>query len=192
MRPNAPYMALRDIPIPDSYAFAARQGDDVFEDQRLNLGLVVGLDIEPQSGTAMERPAEDAERLDWQNYAVVRGVPYSEAANLDRDALVKRVRQAEKEGAPAEAYTMPEPADRKDRWQDYAAGQVVRRTQGRVTRDEARDRMKAMTKDQLVQAFGPDGDGGPTELYDAPAEGDASSQHSADPVADQGNPDPEK
>lgn len=98
MRAPAQYVALRDIKLPDSYAYAARAGDDVTESQRANLSLEVGLDVEPLTPDAMPKPPKDAPRSEWQSYAVVRGVPYAEAVDLDRDALMAAV---EAKDAPA-------------------------------------------------------------------------------------------
>jgi hypothetical protein len=120
----------------------------------------------------MERPADDADRAEWQNYAVVQGVPYEEAVNLDRADLVRRVDRApESEAAPGADAEPPAETDRKAVWVDYGAARVSRATEGRVTVAEARDRLSSATKAELMQAFGPEGDEGPDEWY--AHEGDA-------------------
>lgn len=209
MRPGADYVALRDIKAPDSYAYAARAGHDVTEMQRVNLHLTVGVDVLPLTTTAMERPADDADRRQWQDYAVVRGVPYDEAVNLDRAELLSRIKDAEKQDAePLSAGTMPGKTDKADRWREYAALEILRRTGGTVTHDEARERVKNRTRNDLIDAFGPDAapgaeadliatdqpPGPAAQTVDPPAASEAQSGRgrSADAVADQGNPVPEK
>jgi hypothetical protein len=174
MRPPAQYVALHDIQGQDTYAFAARTGDDVTEAQRVNLGLVVGVDISPLSPDAMQRPADDAPRSEWQNYAVVRGVPYSEAVDLDtaelRNRLETRDDDPDSDARSVNAGTRPAAGDKKDRWVDYAAIQIVQRTGGRVSTETAQARAAEMTKAELAEAFGEDGAGGPDELYADPSD----------------------
>lgn len=160
MRPHADYVALRDIKVPDSYAFAARAGHDVTEAQRINLNLIVGddpatADIAPTSPNAMNRPDDDADRLQWQNYAVVRGVPFDEAVNLDRSELVKRAGR-EPDAPTGTVALRPEPGDKKAAWVEHAVGRIMTETNGRVGPALARERAEAATKADLLAAFGPD------------------------------------
>lgn len=201
MRPNADYVALRDIKVPGSYAYAARAGDDVTEVQRINLGLAVGVDITPLTREAMPRPEAEADRRAWQDYAVVRGVPYTEAVNLDRGELIKRVESADKQEAePLNAGRMPEESARKDAWSEYAAIEVLRRTGGSVPLEEARERVKGKTKADLVEAFGPNAaPDAAAEYVTVPDRGspvggivNAPGARSGDAVAEQGRPDPEE
>jgi hypothetical protein len=150
-------MALRDIPnAPDSYAYAARTGDDMTEMQRRNLHLTVGVDVSPLTKDAMPRPADDAERVDWQNFAVVQGVPYEEAVNLDRAELMERLEVQETPEAPSAGGSgMPAETDLKAAWIDYAASEIFRGTAGQVTMEQGNERASAATKAELIAAFGP-------------------------------------
>jgi hypothetical protein len=187
MRPGADYVAMRDIRIPDSYAYAARAGDDVTETQRVNLRLVVGVDITPLTRDAMPRPEDDADRRAWQDYAVVRGVPYDEAVNLDRGELTKRVDAADKQLAePVNAGEMPAEGDPKADWAEYAAIEVLRRTGGAVSLEEARERVKGRTKADLVSAFGPNA--APDAASDLTTVSRGEPPVSGDAVAEQGRP----
>jgi hypothetical protein len=157
MRPPADYVALHDLQVPDTFVFAARTGDDVTEAQRVNLGLVVGVDVRPLRTDSMARPNDDAERSAWQDYAVVQGVPYTEAVDLDRAELIKRIDRQDEEG-PADPTTMPEPGALKAEWLEYAVVQVM--GAAGVIEQEARDRLAGLTKAELIDAFGPeDADG---------------------------------
>lgn len=159
MRPQAEYRALRDIKPDGSWALAFTVGQDVTEDQRANLGLVVGEDVTPITDTAMHRPADDDDRLEWQNYAVVRGVPLDEASALDRPELIKRVGNPPDDTNGAVPLA-PGEADRKALWAEYAAHRIVLDTAGRVDLGTARTRANAASKPDLVAAFGRDGTDG--------------------------------
>lgn len=187
MRAPAQYMALHDIQVPGSYAFAARTGDDVTEMQRVNLKLVVGVDVRPLTPEAMPRPADDADRGEWQNYAVVRGVPYEEAVNLDRGELLERIELAEDESEQqAVASGMPETDALKAAWVEWAETEILRSTAGQVSPQEAHDRAAGATKAKLIEAFGPEATAEARapflELPEPPAT-------SGDPVAEQARAD---
>jgi hypothetical protein len=159
MRPAAAYVLLRDYKVPDSpYAVALRAGDEITELGRVNAGLVVGLDVRPLSDAVMPRPADDAPRSAWQDYAVVRGVPYAEA--VDMDAAELRNRLETQDPAPEEnnAGDLPTEGDRKQRWVDYAVLSVMQSSGGQVNEETARDRVSGLTKADLIEIFGPDGD----------------------------------
>lgn len=158
MRPPADYVALRDIQIPDSYAFAARAGDDMTEVQRANRGLTVGLDVRPLRTDSMPRPADDADRKAWQDYAVVRGVPYAEAVNLDRADLLKRVDGMDDGdgGGESDLTAMPDQADLKARWHEYARLEVLREVGGTVPEETVQARLAELTKAELMALFGPE------------------------------------
>lgn len=189
MRPGDDYVALRDIRIPDSYAHAARAGDGVNETQRVNLHLIVGVDLMPLTRDAMPRPGEDADRRAWQDYAVVRGVPYEEAVNLDRSELLKRVESADKQLAdPINAGEMPAEGDSKAAWADYAAIEILRRTGGAVPLEEARERVKGRTKADLVSAFGSNAAPDAASDLTTVSSSDMPPVHSGDAVAEQGRP----
>lgn len=178
MRAPADYIAKHDIQIPGSYGFGYRTGDEMIEAARVNLGLVVGVDVDPLRPDVMARPADDAERSAWQDYAVVRGVPYAEAVNLDRQELQQRLEPGdETAAAEAEAVATPTDGDRKPVWVDYAASELTRRSGGRIDSDLARVRVAEATKADLIAAFGPDGDGGPAEWYAVPGEVEQVGPH---------------
>lgn len=156
MRPHAEYRALRGIKAEGSWAYAFQPGDDVTEDQRANLGLVVGEDVTPLSDNVMHRPADDDDRMEWQNYAVVRGMTVEEARTMDREELVAAV------GNPPDASNgtvplAPSASDRKALWAEFVAHRIVLDTRGEVDLGTARKRSNAATKDELVAAFGLDG-----------------------------------
>lgn len=175
MRPPAQYRALHDIQVPDSYAFAARAGDDVTEAQRQNLRLIVGddpafADITPLTASAMERPDDEADRMEWQNYAVVVGaVSFEDAQALDRPALIKAVGKDPGLGEGITALR-PTDGDRKGLWVAYAA-ETLTRDHG-WTLDEARARAESYTKGDLQAAFG------------EPANGDKLTEIAARPQAE--------
>lgn len=176
MRPPADYLALHDIKIPDSYAYRYRAGDELTELARVHLGLVVGVDVEPLRTDAMARPADDADRATWQDYAVVRGVPYTEAVNLDRKELMARLETAEDPADPANAGAQPAEADRKQRWVDYAVLEIIRATGGQVSQEQAADRLAEMTKADLIAVFGPEPDEARRAELTAVPEADPSGQ----------------
>jgi hypothetical protein len=153
MRPPADYTLMHDLPIPGTYAAALRAGDEITEQGRVAAGLVVGIDVLPLRDDVLARPGDDDPRAAWQDYAVVRGVPYDEAVNLDAAELRTRV-DAEPEGAREAA--MPETGDRKNVWQDFAVTQIVGATGGKVDAGTARDRISPLTKAELMEVFGPD------------------------------------
>lgn len=149
------YVLLHDLRIPNSYAVSLREGDKITEAQRSTGNLRVGLDVAPLSRASMARPDDEADRVVWQDYAVVRGIPYDEAVNLDRADLISRA-DAEPDPEPVvEAATPPAEADRKALWVDFAAQQMLLAGRG-FTLDGARDRAQAATKAELMAAFGPD------------------------------------
>jgi hypothetical protein len=156
MRPPADYRALRHITPEGSWAAAFNVGDDVTEDQRRNLRLVVGEDVTPLSDTVMHRPADDDDRAEWQDYAVVRGVPYDEARTLDRAELITRVGNPPDDSNGAVPLA-PAASDRKAVWAEFAAHRIVLDSRGQVDLGAARTRANAASKDDLIAAFGPDG-----------------------------------
>jgi hypothetical protein len=157
MRPPADYKALRDLKVPGSaYAFAAREGDDITENARDNAGWVVGLDVEPLRDDVMERPADDAPRSTWQNYAVVRGVPYAEAADLDRKELQKRL-ETQPEEPPADAGAMPAESDLKAAWVEYAVTELTKADPA-VDPEQVRTLANKRTKQELIDIFGANSD----------------------------------
>lgn len=117
------YRMLHDLPIPNSYAVGLRAGDQITEQQRETGGLVVGKDVEPLDSDVMARPEDDADRAAWQNYAVVRGVPYDDAINLDRDQLIAREEVA---------ATAPKPAPRKTATKADTAKSDTAKTDGKA------------------------------------------------------------
>lgn len=201
MRPPADYTLLRDFKVPGSpYVTALRAGDEITEAGRLNAGLVVGLDVTPLRDDVIARPADDAPRSAWQDYAVSRGVPYTEAADLDAAELRSRLETQESPAAADNAGTMPEPGDRKQRWADYATLEIVHQTGGQVAPDTARERVSGLTKAELVDKFGPDStDEARADLLTVPgsfhlggplgdlviADDPATPERPADPVAEQ-------
>lgn len=157
MRPPADYVALRDLKAPGSdYVYALRTGDELTEIARANSGWVVGVDVQPLRDDSMPRPADDAPRSAWQDYAVVRGVPYSEAVDLDTAELRERIETQPE--AEEETGVRPEPGDRKAAWVSYAISEIVRETGGQVDEGTARDRAASLTKAELIEVFGEDGD----------------------------------
>jgi hypothetical protein len=158
MRPPADYVALRDLKIPGSdYAYALRAGDELTEIARANSRWVVGVDVAPLRTDSMPRPADDAPRSAWQDYAVVQGVPYSEAVDLDAAELRERI-ETRSDDAPTAAGQVPEAGDRKAAWVDYATSEIVRESAGQVDEATARERAGSLTKADLVEVFSPDGD----------------------------------
>ena len=183
MHTETHYVLLHDLTIPNSYAVALRQGDQITEVQRATGNLRVGLDVAPLSRASMARPDDGADRVTWQDYAVVRGVPYSEAVNLDLADLRERA-DAEPEPAPqVEAGAMPAEADRKAVWVDYAAARML--TLGRdFTPDTARDRAQTATKAALMAAFGPQATDADLEAF--LADSDQQDGDAAEPEKVQG------
>jgi hypothetical protein len=168
MRPPADYVVNRDVRIPGTYAYALRTGDEITEAGRQQRGLVVGVDVTPLRNDVMARPADGDPRSAWQDYAVVQGVPYAEAVDLDAAELRNRIETQADAPEPANAGEMPDASDRKAAWVDYAALQIVGATGGQVDVDTARDRAADRTKADLIEAFGPDAQDPQTDERFAP------------------------
>lgn len=158
MKPKADYVALHDVQIPNSYAFAARTGDELTADVAENLGLVVGLDITPLRADVVPEPDADADRLAWQAYAVQVGVPYAEASLLDlKDLKSQSKKYAADAGKQAEVAAsvgvMPEASAPKAAWVEYAAAELAKvGADPEFARQHAADHTKA----DLITALGPD------------------------------------
>jgi hypothetical protein len=154
MRAPADYVALRDLKVPGSdYAYTARAGDEITEAARGNSGWVVGQDVRALRPDSMPRPDDADDRRAWQDYAVVRGVPYAEALTLDRADLMARVDSMGEEAPEAEPLAQPEDKASKAAWVDYAAALLETRNPAGAT-DDLRASLQDMTKAELVATFG--------------------------------------
>lgn len=157
MRATPHYVLIRDFKVPGSdFAVALRTGDEITEEQRATAGLIIGLDVTPLSADVVARPGDDADRAEWQDYAVARGVPYAEAVNLDvKDLQAREEVQADPEPVVPD---MPEASAVKATWVEYGAQQSVLAGQGRVTLEQARAGLADRTKADLIEIFGPNPD----------------------------------
>lgn len=165
VRPLADYTAARNIPDPNAFAintFAYREGDDVQAGAVENWGLVVGEDVFPARHGLRARPAANASRADWEDYAVHEGVPLAEARELTRDELAKRIPEEEEGptgmallgGIGRDTQPVDEPVDenapppltaKKDAWVTYAVEQ----------RGWTKEDAELRTKVDLVAELGP-------------------------------------
>lgn len=158
MRPPADYVVLRDLRGPGSdFAYAARAGDEITEDTRANAGWTVGADVRAMRPDSMPRPDDADDRRAWQDYAVVRGVPYSDAVALDRADLISRIDSLGDQPAEDAAPEVPEEKAAKSAWVDYAVAETTF-FHPDADADAVRERAGAMTKADLVATFGPEAD----------------------------------
>lgn len=94
VRPMYDYTALHRIPALGPVAYYQR-GDDVQAAVVEQLGLVVGEDVVPARADVIPRPADNAKRAEWVDFAVGQGMPRDEADDL----TVAELRDRYPEGA---------------------------------------------------------------------------------------------
>lgn len=81
VRPMYDFTALHRIPTSGPVAYYQR-GDDVQAAVVEQLGLVVGEDVIPANADVIPRPADNAKRAEWVDYAVGQGMDRAEADDL--------------------------------------------------------------------------------------------------------------
>jgi len=86
MPARAEYRALGTIQVNGVNAYQA--GDDVFASAVENLGLEVGVDVEPSGEQVLEKPAKNASRDKWAAYARDQGLAQEDVDDMGRDELV--------------------------------------------------------------------------------------------------------
>jgi hypothetical protein len=80
MRPRADYAALHTIMVGGVIGY--HTGDEMVADVVDNLHLVVGEDVRALRPDVIPRPADDAPRAEWAQYAAGQGVAQDELDNL--------------------------------------------------------------------------------------------------------------
>lgn len=88
MRPRADYVALHTINVDGVVGY--REGDEMIADVVDNLGLEVGVDVQPLRDDVVPRPAGNATRAEWARYAIGQGLPAGDADDMTRDELRDR------------------------------------------------------------------------------------------------------
>jgi hypothetical protein len=86
MPARAEYRALETIQVNGVNAY--QPGDDVYAAVVENLGLEIGVDVEPARLKLIEKPAKNASRAAWAAYALDQGVSAEDVDGMGRDELV--------------------------------------------------------------------------------------------------------
>jgi hypothetical protein len=135
------FTALDSIPAPGTTVFGYRRGDAVGADVVESWGLVVGqhvcegdLSDDAPGAVPMQRPGPEANRADWEAWAVANGMDADVAAEAPMEDL-------QAEGTP-EADSADRPADsaKKAEWVDFAVSRGLdRETAEGKTKAELQD-----------------------------------------------------
>lgn len=166
MRTREEFLAMHTINV-GGYA-GYRAGDGITRDVVERLGLTVGVDVRPANADVVPRPAGNARRADWEAYALGQGLDSEEIDSMSVTDLRNRfpegaptaeptvdvadpvaVNAAEQIAAAGEADTTDQAPARnasKSDWVAWVMGQG---------HDLTEDQAKAMTRDQLADAYGP-------------------------------------
>jgi hypothetical protein len=86
MPARAEYRALETIQVNGVNAY--QPGDDVYAAVVENLGLEIGVDVEPSGLKLIEKPAKNASRDKWAAYALDQGLAQEDVDDMGRDELV--------------------------------------------------------------------------------------------------------
>lgn len=82
-----PFIALRALRIPGTMAWGFQPGDGVPQATVDNWGLEIGVDVMPRDTGVVPRPADDADRSEWEAYAIGQGMDPETARNASLSEL---------------------------------------------------------------------------------------------------------
>lgn len=125
MPEDFPYVALRPIRQPGTLLTPYRDGDGLPANAVTEWGLVVGEDVAPVRDDVIPKPDDDADRAEWEAFAIGQGWTYADA----RDASMKDLRgiperdpeqPARRLDEPAAAPERPAESDVKAEWVRWA------------------------------------------------------------------------
>jgi hypothetical protein len=111
MRENFPYVALRRIHQPDTLLYPYNEGDGLPANAVTEWGLVVGEDVAPVRDDVIAKPGDDADRAEWEAFAVGQGWTLEDA----RDASMKDLRAIPERDPEQPARRLDEPGPAPDR-----------------------------------------------------------------------------
>lgn len=150
MRENFPFTALRKIQQPGGLLYPYGPGDGLPAEAVRDWGLVVGEDVMPTNTKSVPRPADDADRADWEAFAIGQGMTVEDA----REATMRDLRAVPDPDPEQPAEALPDPLHParpddgavKAEWVAWAVSQGA---------DEEWANAKGTTKADL-QAYEPD------------------------------------